>query len=156
MFGIDRFTSIPAADVAFDQLRYPELQRRFSIGPILAQARLPDDPQQRQDLLFGVLTQGEKDLEYRAKFYEPYQPNLTQRGTRSIDLGPIAALNADAQQAIENFMAQHGGRLEDYFYLPLRGRNKDIVKVLSQKDGMLVGWIAISPWLSDYQGMDGN
>jgi len=55
--------------VAFDQLRYPELQRRFSIGPLLAQVRLPDNPQQRQDLLFGVLTKGEKDLEFRAEFY---------------------------------------------------------------------------------------
>jgi len=53
---------------------------------------LPDDPQQRQNLLFGVLTKGEKDLEYRA--------------------------------------------------------NKDIVKVLSQKDGKPVGWITISPWKS--------
>jgi hypothetical protein len=35
----------------------------------------------------------------------------------------MAALNADAKQAIETFMAQYGGRLEDHFYLPLRGRN---------------------------------
>jgi hypothetical protein len=61
----------------------------------------------------------------------------------------MAALNADAKQAMETFAEQHDGRLDDYFYLPLRGRNKDIVKVLSQKDGRPVGWIAISPWRED-------
>jgi hypothetical protein len=58
----------------------------------------------------------------------------------------MAALNTDAKQAMETFAEQHDGRLEDYFYLPLRGRNKHIVKVLSQKDGKPVDWIAMSPW----------
>jgi hypothetical protein len=57
----------------------------------------------------------------------------------------MAALNADAKQAMETFMAQYDGRLDDYFHLPLRSRNKDIVKVLSAKDGRPVGWIAINP-----------
>jgi len=39
------------------------------------------------------------------------------------------------KQAIETFAEQHDGRLDDYFYLPLRGRNKDIVMALSAKDG---------------------
>jgi len=41
--------------------------------------------------------------------------------------------------------------LEDYFYLPLRGKNQDIVLALSAQDGMPAGWIPISPWLGDYQ-----
>lgn len=156
VFGADRFTSILAAEVEFDQLKYPELQHVAGIGPLLAQARPPDDPKLRQELLFGILLEGQKDLEFRAEFYEPYQSDLTQLGARSIDLGKIAALNADVKQAIENFMAQHGGRLEDNFYLPLRGRNKNIVKVLSRQDGRPVGWISISPWLSDYQNGNGH
>lgn len=99
MFKIQiyNFTSIPATDVAFDKLQYPELQLHFGIGPLLAQARLPD-----------------------------------------------------AQQVIETFAKQQGERLEDYFYLPLRGGNQDIVMALSAKDGMPVGWISISPWPQDY------
>jgi mRNA interferase MazF len=71
-------------------------------------------------------------------------------------LRDMAARNADAKQAMETFAEQHDGRLDDYFYLPLRGRNKDIVMALSAKDGKPVGWIAISPWLSDDQNEDGN
>jgi hypothetical protein len=139
VFGIDRFTAIAAADVDFDQLQYPELQRRFGIGPVLAQVRLPDDPKLRQELLFGVLLEGQKDLKFRAELYEPYQPDLAQLRSRSIDLSKIAVRDATAKAVMETFAEQHGGRLEDYFYLPLRGRNKDIVMALSAKDGKPVG-----------------
>ena len=64
-------------------------------------------------------------------------------------IAKIAASDAHAQQAIDAFLAERGGRLEDYFYLPLRGRNKDIVMALSAKDGMPVGWILINPWGED-------
>jgi hypothetical protein len=43
-------------------------------------------------------------------------------------------------------LAPHSGRLEDDFYLSLRGRNQDIVMALSAKDGIPVGWISISLW----------
>ena len=151
VFGVDRFTTIPAAEVEFDKLKYPELQRLASIGPLLAQARLPDDPKRRQELLFGVLLEGQKDLEFRAELYEPYRPDLAQLRSRSIDLDQIAARDEAAKAAMAAFAKQHNGRLEDYFYLPLRGKNKDIVLALSAQDGMPAGWIPISPWLTDYR-----
>ena len=56
-----------------------------------------------------------------------------------------------AKTKIAAFAQQHNRRLEDYFYLPLRGKNQDIVLALSAQDGMPAGWISISPWLGDYQ-----
>lgn len=151
VFGVDRFTSIPAAEVAFDKLKYPELQRIAGIGPLLAQTRPPDDPKLRQELLFGVLLEGQKDLEFRAELYEPYRPDLVQLRSRSIDIQRISTLEAEAKLAIERFIAQQDGNLEDYLYLPLKGKNKDIVMALSPKDGLPVGFISISPWIEDYQ-----
>jgi hypothetical protein len=149
VFGVDRFTTIPAADVDFNQIKYPELKRSAGIGPQLAQARPPDNPKLRQELLFGVLLEGQKDLEFRAELYEPYRPDLAQLRSRSLDLAQIAARDATAKAAIENFAKQHDGQLADYFYLPLRGKNQDFVLALSAQDGMPAGWIPISPWLED-------
>jgi len=151
VFGIDRFTTVTAAEVEFDKLNYPELKRIIGIGPLLAQAHPPADPKLRQELLFDIVTGGAKDLEFRAELYEPYRPDLTQLRSRSIDLQKIMTLSADAKTAIDNFIAHHGGRLESYLYLPLRGKNADIVIVLSPQDGMPMSSISISPWLSDYQ-----
>jgi hypothetical protein len=150
VFGVDRFTTIPAAEVDFDQIKYPELKRIAGIGPRLAQARPPADPQRRQELMFAVLMEGQKDWEYRAEFYEPYRPDLAHLRARSLDLAKIAARDATAQAAVAAFAEQRDGRLDDYFYLPLRGKNQDFVLALSATDGMPAGWIPISPWLEDY------
>lgn len=152
VFGVDRFTSVSASEVEFDKLKYPELQRVAGIGPLLAQSRPPDDPKLRQELLLGVVLEGKKDLEFRAELYEPYRPDLAQLRARSIDLSKIAALDAGAKQAIDGFIASKGGRLGDNLYLPLKGKNKDIVMVLSPTDGMPMGFISISPWIEDYRG----
>ena len=151
VFVVDRFTTVPAAEVDFDQLQYPELKRVVSIGPILAEGKLPNDPKLRQDLLFAILLEGQKDLEFRPELYQPYQPDLQHLRSRSIDLSQIAALNTDVKHAINAFLASRGGQMENYLYLPLRGRNKDIVMVLSPESGLPVGSIPISPWLEDYQ-----
>jgi hypothetical protein len=95
--------------------------------------------------------EGQKDLEFRAELYEPYRPDLAQLRSRSLDLAQIAALDETAKAAIAEFSTQRGGRLEDYLYLPLKGKNQDIVLALSPQDGMPVGWIPISPWLEDYR-----
>ena len=39
-----------------------------------------------------------------------------------MDLAKIALLDAQAKQAIDTFINRQGGKLEDYFYLPLRGK----------------------------------
>jgi hypothetical protein len=51
VFGVDRFTTIPAAEVDFDRIKYPELKRIAGIGLRLAQARPPADPKLRQDVI---------------------------------------------------------------------------------------------------------
>jgi len=151
VFGVDRFTSIPASEVEFDKLKHPELKRVAGIGPLLAQTRPPDDPKLRQELLFGVLLEGQKDLEFRVELYEPYRPDLAHLRSRSVDLSKISALDPVAKQAIDGFLASKSGRLEDYLFLPLKGRNKDIVMALSSADGMPVGFIGTSPWIDDYR-----
>ena len=152
VFGVDRFTTVPAAELDFDQLQYPELKRVVGIGPILAEAKPPNDPKLRQDLLFAVVLEGQKDLEFRPELYPPYRPDLQHLRSRNIDLSKIATLSTDAKHTIEAFLASQGGQMENYLYLPLKGRNTDIVMVLSPENGLPVGSISINPWLEDYRG----
>lgn len=151
VFVVDRFTTIPASEIDPAQLKHPELQHPAGTRPFLAQASFPEDPKARQDLMFAVLGGHAKDIEFHPELYEPYRPDLQHLRTRSIDIQQIASRSAEAKQAMERFISQQGGRLEDYLYLPLKGKNKDIVLVLSPRDGMPVDFIRISPWLDDYQ-----
>jgi len=148
VFGVDRFTVVPAAAVDGAELRDPELKPPLIGGPRLAEARPPQDPERRQELLFAVLLDGAPDLEWRPELYEPYRPDLAALRARSIDLAGLAMLDEQARRAIDAFAARH--RLEDYLYLPLRGKRRDLILALSATDGLPAGWIPISPWAEDY------
>ena len=54
MFGVDHFTTVPTAEVDFNQLQYLELKRITGMGPLLAEAQPPKDPKQRQESLYSV------------------------------------------------------------------------------------------------------
>ncbi len=150
VFVVDRFTTIPTSEIDPAQLKYPELQHPAGTRPFLAQANFPEDPKARQELMFAVLGGHAKDIEFHPELYAPYRPDLQHLRTRGIDIQQIMARGAEAKQAIERFVSRQGGRPEDYLYLPLKGKNKDIVLALSPRDGMPVGFISISPWLDDY------
>jgi hypothetical protein len=53
VFGVDRFTTIPAAEVDFDRIKYPELKRIAGIGLRLAQARPPTRSCVRMSSIFS-------------------------------------------------------------------------------------------------------
>ncbi len=149
VFTVDRFSTIPIADVDFDKIKYPELKRTFNIGPVLALATFPEDREERQKLMFAVLG-GEKDIDYRPDLYKPYQPDLSHLRSRNIDISKIMQLDPDAKQSVITFLRKNNGKLNDYLFFPLKARKKDVIMVLSAKNGMPKGWIDASPWLSGY------
>ncbi len=124
VFVVDRFTTIPASEIDPAQLKHPKLQHPPGTRPFLAQAHFPEDPKARQDLMFAVLTGHAKDIEFHPELYEPYRPDLQHLRTRSVDIQQLTARDPKAQSAVERFIARQGGRLEDYLYLPLKGKNK--------------------------------
>ena len=146
VFAVDRFTAIPAAEVEFEKIRSPELQRLIGIGPLLAEALPPEDLKERNELMFAVVMQGAKDLEYRAELYRPYQPDLEQLGRRSLDIARLAAQDDATARGLARLLERRGGQASDYLYFPLRGKHQDIILVLARADGQPVGWIDSDPW----------
>ena len=125
--------------------------------PQLVYTVLPEDPEVRSDLLLSVIETG-KDVEWRPEYYQPYQPDqaqLRELRQRSLNVEQIAAADIEAKQAINKFLHDNNGELNDYIYMPLVGKNKDIIIVLSYETGLPVGHVSISPWLSDYQVAQG-
>lgn len=150
VFAVDRFITISKLEIDLTKLQHSKLKNATGACPLLVQARLPEDLKVQQDLTFNILSGYERDIEFHPEFYEPYQPDLKQLRSRNIDIQRIETLNVEAKQAIEQFIKKKGGRLEEYLYLPFKGKIKDIVMVLSLTDGLPVGFIGISPWLVDY------
>ena len=153
VFAVDRFTTVAASAVEPDKLKYSELKQISVQGPKFAIATIPEDAKRREEIMFQTFAGG-KDIEQMPELYEPYKPDLEQLRKRNIDLAAIMSRSEDAKKAVEQFINEQGRELEDYLYLPLMGKNKDVVMVLSNEDGTPVSTISINPWLSDYPDPD--
>ena len=150
VFAVDRFITVAAVEYDKTKLQYPELDAPRINGPHIALALLPDDPKAREDLLFGAAGGG-RDLEQSAQYYHPYQPDLEVLSARSVDLTQIMPHSEAAATEIKEFLNDREGQLDDFFYFPLVGKNKDVVMALNADDGQPVGVISIDPWLSSYR-----
>ncbi|MFO1350484.1 MAG: TfpX/TfpZ family type IV pilin accessory protein [Gammaproteobacteria bacterium] len=153
VFVVDRFTTVGANDIDTSKLKYDELKHPDHGGPQLAIVHKPADPTLAQKIMFEAFAGG-KDLDRYPELYEPYRPKIEELKAHNLDLQAFVAASSKAKAALDTFLSRQGGSAQDYLFLPLNGRSNDLVIVLSSKDGMPVGSLNISPWLSDYQRTD--
>lgn len=143
VFAYDRFNLVALKDVELFLLTDTTLLQGLHVGPRRVFAERPTSHEERQALLAEVMAGG-PDLEYRPDRYRPYDENTDAVLAQSQPLGRLASTPEETQMVTE-FLAAHGGTLEDYHYVPLMGRTRDAAQVLNG-DGQPVGALLIDPW----------
>jgi hypothetical protein len=147
-FAVDRFELVSAAEVDAEELeKAPEKFRRLSFrGPVLAAARMPEDRDERERLLFASTSYG-VDLRHLLRHYVDYD---AQRDMALAKSRPVAELDryndpARVAEAIAPIRAI-AGKPERLRYLPVQGPREDLVAVLDGDDGRLLGTLRLRPW----------
>ncbi len=112
-------------------------------GPNIGFAKSPDDPKEAADILFGAFA-GEPDIHQRPKYYVPYDKHLDDIFSKSIDLTKLLDKD-DTKKELEKFFNKHGDK-DDFAYLPLEGKSKDVIWAFNRKTGKPAGVIDISPY----------
>ncbi len=144
VFNVDRFSILSRDDIATDQIPQAALQDAPTHrGLSVIFAERPTDPEERDRLLWEVL-EGGPDLEYRPDYYRPYQAHVDAVLERRVAIDDLPRT-----EPIEAFVARHNGTIADYAYIPVLGRNKDMLMAVAKADGQPVGLIDIDPWASD-------
>ena len=100
-FNIDRFTIVSAKDAKPEKAQYDEYRISKLNAGKLAFAKMPDEVEKRNELLFSV-TMGGKDLDARTEYYEPYENHIDQVLARSLDPKLIFA-DEDSKKRAKNF-----------------------------------------------------
>lgn len=143
VFSDDRFVVISAfeadlkgAAAEFDHLPWT--------GPRLVALKMPDDAQERSQLLFEAFAGGQ--VEGIARYYRPYSESAETAIKNGQSLASLEAKRPEAQATISEFLNQHQLRREDVIYLPLQSSKQSMVMVLDKNDGQPVGGIAVDPW----------
>lgn len=144
VYAVDRFELVPAKEAFPERAKYDEFKVSKLWFPKLVYAKSPTDPDERNRLLFESLA-GEPDLERRPEYYEPiadYADVILKRGIAPERL----FFDDDRKQKLALFLSDYEGKEQDFAFLPLVGKKKDMVIALRRKTGDIVGTIDIDPW----------
>jgi len=145
VFAIDRFTLVSTQDIDIQQLAEVSLTEGSHRGPIPVFAKLPENIEENNNLILGVIS-GEKDLEFRAEYYELFIPHLKKALSRSLELENL--YKGTNQNIINQFLEKHNRKEADLAFFPIIGKNKDMLLTVHRKTGRIVGAIDINPWLN--------
>ena len=145
VYAVDRFELIPAKEAFPERAKQEEFKVSKLWFPKFAYAKSPDNVEEKNKLLFDSLS-GKADLERRPEYYEPieqYTDVILKRGIDSTKL----FLTKEKKEKLQVFLKENKKNKEDFAYLPLVGKHKDIVIAVSRETGVIAGTIDVYPWL---------
>ena len=144
VYAIDRFSLINPTDIDINALKDNSLKVSGWWKPEIVYAQKPQDPKIATQILLDALS-GKPDIDARPQYYEPFMPHSQDVLAHSL---PLDALQSDAtnKSKLEQFLAQHGKTANDYAYLPLIGKDNDIIWVWSRAPFQPIGTLDINPW----------
>lgn len=148
VFAVDRFTVVSTRDIDTRLLIGTDFDKSDSSGPIPVFASMPENITKRNNLMFETLTEGAPDLEYRAEYYEPFQPNLKKAILRSSEITQHY-LQHENKTKIKDFLERNNLLEKNLSFFPLVGKKKDMLVAVNRKTGNIEGAIDIDPWLNN-------
>ncbi len=146
VFAVDRFQVLAYKDVDSSTIEHEEFRRKPFVGPILAVASLPEDPDEFQRLLHETLFEGKADIERRPEFWSPYADRSADVIARAKSLAELLERNPEAGAEISKLLATLDADIDSLAYLPLVGRDASFSFVIDAETATPVGIISVDPW----------
>lgn len=146
VFTIDRFTLVNSANSQPNKIRFKELETSIFSKTKLVFAKLPENNNERNELMLSAMTNPESDLDKRHEYFEPYANHIDFVIKKSIDTNKLF-YSEESKVKLNIFLKEYDGAIDDYIYLPLQSATKDVVWVLEKKTAQPVGIINIDPWI---------
>jgi hypothetical protein len=143
-YAVDRFSLVIANESQPEQAKYDEFKVSKLWKPKLVYAKLPDDPKKVSDLLSEMM-KGKPDIDARPELYEPFD-KFAQDALKHGIAPEKLTTSANNKEKLAQFLSEHGKTASDYAFLPLSGKEKDVIWALSRETGKPVGVIDINPW----------
>lgn len=145
-YAIDRFSPIDAREVSPSNAKFEELKKSKLAGPTLVYLQKPTDRAEMSKITMEVMS-GKADLDARTEYYFPLDQKIDEVIARSLNID-IFAKKPENKAKLDVFIAKHGQKLENYAFLPLVGKEKDVLWAFDRKTRKPVDTVEISPWSS--------
>lgn len=144
VYAVDRFTLITAQEAQPEKARYPEYQVSKLGKPVLTYSKKPSDPKLLEKLIFATIS-GEPDIDARPEYYEPFQlflQDILKNGIKSDEL----QAKPSNREKLEKLLHKHSKTIDQYTFIPLIGKEKDVVWVWDRSSGQPIDMLDINPW----------
>lgn len=136
-------TSQEIEDADIKEAKFQAFADRPMFGPRLA-GLLPPSMEEREknpDPRMDV-----KDAAELPKYYVPYQQVADAIFSRAAPLEKLRKIKAKKNEAVDRFVATHGGNIEEFSFVPLQGPLAAYTLILSRSDKQPVGVLDVQPW----------
>ena len=143
-FNIDRFTIVTARDAEPEKAVIDEYRVSKLTAGKLAFAKMPDDTEKQNELLFSVADGGE-DLEKMEEYYVSIENNIADILIKSLDV-ELLEKTKESKTEVKEFFENHKGKIDKFVFIPLNNDKKEAILVLDKKTVKPVTTINIDPW----------
>lgn len=146
VFAVDRFdlvmaNTLPATELA----KAPPPWNRVPVGrPPTVGARVPDDPQLKEESLFLAL--GGVDLTQQPRFFVPYAEIASDAARKGREIAELKRGNPDRTEAIDAIVRASGRAESGLRYLAARAPSRDFAVIIDATDGAIIDMTIARPW----------
>jgi len=148
VFAVDRFELVYANDLTEEKLELVSRDEYKSVpllGPKWVAARLPEDAEAQNDLLFKAVDGGD-DLAQIPQYYLPYTESRDKVVEKSQSLENLKQFNAQNLDGYNEIISRYSPDLSDYGYLPLQANSMDLVVVIDKESAEVLDVVELKPW----------
>ncbi len=146
VFNIDRFTILSTEDVDTEGVDNPFLAAPHAERPLMVYMRPPQTHSEKTRAVTHAFFEAGTSMTYQAERYESYYDHVDIVVAAGIDIESKVKASADNRRAMEVFLAEAGGVVADYAFLPIEGRKNDTTIAVARSTGKVAGYVDIDPW----------
>ncbi len=146
VFSVDRFELIAEAEVSGKPFQVASLRDKPAHAPRLVYAALPQDTDAHNALIDDVVFGGGEDIDRRPEFWLPYASGVAAVRERSKPLATLIAGGGRRAHVVRRWVDGQAGTIDDYVFVPVRGKKKDGAMVLHRDIGYPVAMLDADPW----------
>lgn len=145
VFNVDRFDLVAVQDVSTDShARAAEAFRISAFGPRTVAARMPEDLEKRNDLLFSAVSGG-ADLPQLPEYFVPLEQERAAILERLHPLDELRKLNELDAGAWTALLAEFGKAEGEMGYLPMKANALDGAVILDARTGEILDIRLLTP-----------
>ncbi|MES2662148.1 MAG: TfpX/TfpZ family type IV pilin accessory protein [Pseudomonadota bacterium] len=148
VFNVDRFDLVQAKELTpekFEQVSNEQFKRNPIFGYRIIAAKLPDDPEERSELMFSALNGGD-DLPFLPKYYVEYKSELKTVKSHIASISDLHSFNPSQKNKIKNLEKKYMG--VEVGFLAVKAPYENLTAIMDKKTGEVLKIVALQPWES--------